>query len=155
MAIGKVKWFNNAKGYGFILPDDGGDDLFAHYSSVQMDGYKTLKAGQEVQFEIIEGPKGLQATDIQEAEGAEDTAERADDTAERAEDGAEVAEDAAEVVADASEISAESVAAEVLDEGPETSEVLSVTVEDATPSVELSDTPPDQLEEASKASHSN
>jgi len=65
MAIGTVKWFNNAKGYGFILPDGGGDDLFAHFSSIQMDGYKTLKAGQAVCFEIIEGPKGLQATNIQ------------------------------------------------------------------------------------------
>jgi cold shock protein len=64
MAIGTVKWFNNAKGYGFILPDGGGDDLFAHYSSIQMDGYKTLKAGQSVEFEIVEGPKGLQATNI-------------------------------------------------------------------------------------------
>lgn len=71
MAIGTVKWFNNAKGYGFILPDDGSDDLFAHYSSVQMNGYKTLKAGQPVEFEIIEGPKGLQATNIQAA-GDED-----------------------------------------------------------------------------------
>lgn len=67
MAIGTVKWFNNAKGYGFILPDSGGDDLFAHYSAIQMDGYKTLKAGQPVEFEIIEGPKGLQATNIQSA----------------------------------------------------------------------------------------
>ena len=67
MAIGTVKWFNNAKGYGFILPDGGGDDLFAHYSAIQMDGYKTLKAGQPVEFEIIEGPKGLQATNIQSA----------------------------------------------------------------------------------------
>ena len=65
MAIGTVKWFNNAKGYGFILPDGGGDDLFAHYSAIQMDGYKTLKAGQPVEFEVIEGPKGLQATNIQ------------------------------------------------------------------------------------------
>jgi CspA family cold shock protein len=65
MAIGTVKWFNNAKGYGFILPDGGGDDLFAHFSSIQMEGYKTLKAGQAVCFEIIEGPKGLQATNIQ------------------------------------------------------------------------------------------
>ena len=65
MAIGTVKWFNNAKGYGFILPEGGGADLFAHYSSIQMDGYKTLKAGQPVEFEIIEGPKGLQATNIQ------------------------------------------------------------------------------------------
>jgi CspA family cold shock protein len=67
MAIGTVKWFNNAKGYGFILPDGGGDDLFAHYSAIQMDGYKTLKAGQPVEFDIIEGPKGLQATNIQSA----------------------------------------------------------------------------------------
>ncbi|HEY5647718.1 MAG TPA: cold shock domain-containing protein CspD [Pseudomonadales bacterium] len=68
MAMGTVKWFNNAKGYGFILPEEGGDDLFAHFSSIQMDGYKTLKAGQPVQFEIIEGPKGLQATNIQATE---------------------------------------------------------------------------------------
>ncbi len=67
MAIGTVKWFNNAKGYGFILPEGGGDDLFAHYSAIQMDGYKTLKAGQPVAFDIIEGPKGLQATNIQSA----------------------------------------------------------------------------------------
>lgn len=67
MAIGTVKWFNNAKGYGFILPDGGGDDLFAHYSAIQMDGYKTLKAGQPVEFDVIEGPKGLQATNIQSA----------------------------------------------------------------------------------------
>ena len=65
MAIGKVKWFNNAKGYGFVLPEEGGEDLFVHYSAIQMDGYKTLKAGQEVQFEIAEGPKGLHAVNIQ------------------------------------------------------------------------------------------
>jgi CspA family cold shock protein len=64
MATGQVKWFNNAKGFGFILPDDGGDDLFAHYSAIGMDGYKTLKAGQAVTFETIEGPKGLHATNI-------------------------------------------------------------------------------------------
>ena len=66
MAIGKVKWFNNAKGYGFVLPDNGGEDLFIHYSAIQMDGYKTLKAGQEIQFEIVEGPKGLHAVNIQD-----------------------------------------------------------------------------------------
>ncbi|MGH8406308.1 MAG: cold shock domain-containing protein CspD, partial [Pseudomonas sp.] len=59
MASGKVKWFNNAKGYGFINEDDKTDDLFAHYSAIQMDGYKTLKAGQPVSFDIIQGPKGL------------------------------------------------------------------------------------------------
>jgi CspA family cold shock protein len=68
MAVGKVKWFNNAKGYGFILSDDGDEDLFAHYSAIEMDGYKTLKAGQPVQFEIEEGPKGLHAIAIREAE---------------------------------------------------------------------------------------
>lgn len=71
MAIGKVKWFNNAKGYGFILDDDGGEDLFAHYSAIEMDGYKTLKAGQSVSFEVVEGPKGLHAVKIQEADGAD------------------------------------------------------------------------------------
>tara|TARA_A100001037_G_scaffold296164_1_gene316296 strand:+ start:863 stop:1129 length:267 start_codon:yes stop_codon:yes gene_type:complete len=64
MATGQVKWFNNAKGYGFILPDDGGDDLFAHYSSIEMDGYKTLKSGQLVEFELVEGDKGFHATNI-------------------------------------------------------------------------------------------
>ena len=64
MAAGNVKWFNNAKGYGFILPEGGGEDLFAHYSSIQMDGYKTLKAGQQVEFDILEGPKGLHAVNI-------------------------------------------------------------------------------------------
>ncbi len=64
MATGTVKWFNNAKGYGFIRPDDGGDDIFAHYSTIEMDGYKSLKAGQEVTFDTFEGPKGLHAQDI-------------------------------------------------------------------------------------------
>ena len=64
MASGKVKWFNNAKGYGFIIEDGKSEDLFAHYSAIQMDGYKTLKAGQPVQFNITQGPKGLHAVDI-------------------------------------------------------------------------------------------
>ena len=64
MAKGKVKWFNNAKGYGFVLPEDGDGDLFAHYSSIQMEGYKTLKAGQEVEFDILKGPKGQHAINI-------------------------------------------------------------------------------------------
>ncbi len=64
MPTGTVKWFNNAKGYGFILPDSGGEDLFAHFSTITMDGYKTLKAGQTVSYDIIQGPKGLHATNI-------------------------------------------------------------------------------------------
>jgi len=64
MAVGKVKWFNNAKGFGFIVPEDGGDDIFAHYSTIQMDGYRSLKAGQQVKFDISQGPKGLHAENI-------------------------------------------------------------------------------------------
>lgn len=64
MPTGTVKWFNNAKGYGFILPDSGGGDVFAHYSCIDMDGYKTLKAGQPVEFEAVEGPKGMQASRV-------------------------------------------------------------------------------------------
>ncbi len=67
MASGKVKWFNNAKGYGFINENGKTDDLFAHYSAIKMDGYKTLKAGQAVEFEIIQGPKGLHAVEIKNA----------------------------------------------------------------------------------------
>lgn len=64
MPTGTVKWFNNAKGYGFILPDEGSEDLFAHYSAIEMEGYKTLKAGQIVSFNISKGDKGLHAIDI-------------------------------------------------------------------------------------------
>ena len=64
MPSGTVKWFNNAKGYGFIVPEGGGEDLFAHFSAVNMDGYKTLSAGDQVQFEITVGDKGTQATNI-------------------------------------------------------------------------------------------
>lgn len=67
MASGKVKWFNNAKGYGFINEDGKTEDLFAHYSAIEMEGYKTLKAGQTVSFEIIQGPKGLHAVNIKNA----------------------------------------------------------------------------------------
>ena len=63
---GTVKWFNDAKGFGFITPDDGGDDLFAHFSSIQMNGFKTLKEGQKVTFEAAQGPKGKQALNISE-----------------------------------------------------------------------------------------
>lgn len=61
MASGTVKWFNNAKGFGFICPDQGGEDVFAHYSTIEMEGYRTLKAGQPVQFEVEQGPKGIHA----------------------------------------------------------------------------------------------
>ncbi|MGI9293995.1 MAG: cold shock domain-containing protein CspD [Pseudomonadales bacterium] len=65
MHTGVVKWFNNAKGYGFILSEDSSGDIFAHYSAIKMDGYKTLKAGQKVQFTTEDGPKGVHAVDIQ------------------------------------------------------------------------------------------
>jgi CspA family cold shock protein len=64
MATGKVKWFNDAKGFGFITPDEGGEDLFAHHSAVQMDGFRSLKESQRVEFEVRTGPKGLQAANI-------------------------------------------------------------------------------------------
>jgi CspA family cold shock protein len=65
MATGTVKWFNDAKGYGFITPDDGSEDLFAHFSAINMSGFKTLKEGQKVSFDVVQGPKGLQAQNIQ------------------------------------------------------------------------------------------
>jgi CspA family cold shock protein len=68
MATGRVKWFNNAKGYGFVIAEAGGEDLFVHYSSIQMDGYKTLKAGQGVEFDIEQGAKGLHAVNIRSFE---------------------------------------------------------------------------------------
>ncbi|MBL8486335.1 MAG: cold-shock protein [Rhodocyclaceae bacterium] len=64
MANGTVKWFNDAKGFGFISPDGGGDDLFAHFSAIQGKGFRTLKEGQKVVFDITTGPKGQQASNI-------------------------------------------------------------------------------------------
>jgi CspA family cold shock protein len=64
MASGTVKWFNNAKGFGFICPDEGGEDVFAHYSTIEMEGYRTLKAGQPVEFQVEKGPKGMHASAI-------------------------------------------------------------------------------------------
>jgi CspA family cold shock protein len=61
---GTVKWFNNAKGFGFITRGEGDDDVFVHFRSIQGDGYRTLNEGQEVEFTIVEGPKGLQAEDV-------------------------------------------------------------------------------------------
>jgi cold shock CspA family protein len=64
MSTGTVKWFNDTKGFGFIKPDDGGEDLFAHFSEIQGAGFKTLKENQKVEFEIKTGPKGKQAAAI-------------------------------------------------------------------------------------------
>ncbi len=65
MATGTVKWFNDAKGYGFISPDDGsGNDFFVHHTSIAGDGFKSLDEGQKVEFEIVKGPKGLQAANV-------------------------------------------------------------------------------------------
>ena len=65
MATGSVKWFNDSKGFGFITPDGGGEDLFAHFSAIQSQGFKTLAEGQRVSFDITTGPKGKQASNIQ------------------------------------------------------------------------------------------
>ncbi len=67
MSVGTVKWFSNSKGYGFISPDEGGEDVFAHFSAIEMEGYKSLNEGQKVEFDITDGPKGLQASNIKEA----------------------------------------------------------------------------------------
>lgn len=69
MATGTVKWFNNQKGFGFICPEEGGEDIFAHFSAIVMEGYKCLKAGQTVFYEVNQGPKGLHAMNIREAGG--------------------------------------------------------------------------------------
>ena len=61
---GTVKWFNDAKGYGFITPEDGGKDLFVHHTSIEGDGYKSLAEGQEVEFNVGQGPKGEHATEV-------------------------------------------------------------------------------------------
>lgn len=65
MPVGKVKWFNNAKGFGFVICDEHQEDLFAHFSSIQMEGYKTLKAGQDVEFETVKSERGIHAVNIQ------------------------------------------------------------------------------------------
>ena len=64
MARGRIKWFNDAKGYGFIEQPDGGEDVFVHFSAISMEGFKTLSEGQEVEFELRQGDKGLQATNV-------------------------------------------------------------------------------------------
>ena len=64
MQSGTVKWFNNTKGYGFITPSEGGEEVFVHFSTIEADGYKTLSEGQNVEFEVTQGPKGKQATRV-------------------------------------------------------------------------------------------
>ena len=64
MGVGKVKWFNDAKGFGFITPDDGSEDVFAHFSAININGFKTLKENQVVTFDLVQGPKGKQASNI-------------------------------------------------------------------------------------------
>lgn len=77
MAVGKVKWFNDAKGFGFIEPDGGGPDVFAHFSAVQMEGFRTLKQGGQVSYDLVQGPKGNLAQNIRalDSEAAEASAE--------------------------------------------------------------------------------
>ncbi len=64
MARGTVKWFNDAKGYGFIAQEEGGDDVFVHFQAIQAEGFKTLQEGQKVEFEVVQGPKGMQAANV-------------------------------------------------------------------------------------------
>ncbi len=68
MATGTVKWFNDSKGFGFITPEAGGNDLFAHFTAIQEQGFKTLKEGQRVSFDVTTGPKGQQAANIRSAD---------------------------------------------------------------------------------------
>jgi len=67
MATGTVKWFNDAKGYGFITPDGGGKDVFVHHTAIQMEGFRSLAEGQKVEYEVTEGPKGPQAANVRKS----------------------------------------------------------------------------------------
>ena len=64
MSVGTVKWFNEAKGFGFITPQEGGEDIFVHFSAIKGEGFRTLREGQKVNFEVTRGPKGLQASNV-------------------------------------------------------------------------------------------
>ncbi|MEO8779720.1 MAG: cold-shock protein [Rhodanobacter sp.] len=70
MSFGTVKWFNDAKGFGFIAPEDGGADVFVHFSAIASKGFRSLQEGQRVKFEVTQGPKGLQATEVEPTEAA-------------------------------------------------------------------------------------
>ncbi len=77
MAIGTVKWFNDAKGFGFIEPEGGGADVFAHFSAIQMDGFRTLKQGSRVSYDLVQGPKGDLAQNIRPLDVTETTRAKA------------------------------------------------------------------------------
>lgn len=80
MANGTVKWFNDAKGFGFIEPEGGGEDVFAHFSAIQMEGFRTLKQGSRVTFELVEGPKGKLAQNITPVDARSGVAARSEAT---------------------------------------------------------------------------
>jgi CspA family cold shock protein len=86
MALGTVKWFNDAKGFGFIEPDGGGADVFAHFSAVQMEGFRTLKQGARVSYELVQGPKGDLAHNISPLDAAGVAVPASQDAAEVAAD---------------------------------------------------------------------
>ena len=75
MTIGTVKWFNDAKGFGFIEPQEGGEDVFAHFSAIQMEGFRTLQQGEQVDYELVQGPKGRLAQNIRPSTVAGDQQE--------------------------------------------------------------------------------
>jgi len=135
--IGTVKWFSAPKGYGFIGRDDGEEDVFVHFSAVQMEGYKRLKEGQKVEFSVEEGPKGLQAANVipvssEEVETEETLEEQFEATLEAAPE--EIFEDISEEVSEeTSEETPEETSEEISEETPEaiTEETSEETPEEA------------------------